>query len=115
MGTDHKDDLSIKVEGDKESKNELISDDKKDESNGKSSNNGKLEDEKCSDSDGGGEENKEVHTSKKRRKRNKNRNAQVNLPPQQSTYMTGPDGNINHFVPMDICSNDDYVLSVLRI
>ena len=112
--TDNKDDLSITVEGDKELKNEIRSDDKKDESNGKSSNNGKL-DEKCSDSDGGGEENKEIQTSKKRRKRNKNRNAQVNLPPQQSTYMTGPDGNINHFVPMDVGSHDDYVLSVLRI
>ena len=61
------------------------------------------------------DENEEGKTSKKRRKRNKNRNMPINLLPHQASYVPGPDGNINNFVPMDVGNSDDYVFSVLRI
>jgi len=65
--------------------------------------------------DGGCDETNEGKTSKKRRKRNKNKNIPINLPHHQSTYINAPEGSINPFPPMDVGSSDDYVLSVLRI
>ena len=74
-----------------------------------------IPDKNVENLDGGCDENNEGKTSKKRRKRNKNKNIPINLPHHQSTYINTPEGGINPFPPMDVGSSDDYVFSVLRI
>ena len=59
---------------------------------------------------------KESLTTKKKKRRHKNKYNQMNMPVAQGAFMQPPDGtNINNMIPLDGGSSDNYVFSILRI